>query len=75
VSDHPLELQIMQALARNPRVHAEEIAVQALEGEVLLRGTVGGLAQRTESKIGYGCGRLASTSERTLRRQRRCSPL
>ena len=50
MSDHPLELQIMQALARNPRVHAEEIAVQALEGEVLLRGTVGGLAQRTEAE-------------------------
>lgn len=49
MSDHPLELQIMQALARNPRVHAEEIAVQALDGEVLLRGTVGGLDQRAEA--------------------------
>jgi len=50
VSDHPLEQEIMQALARNPRVHAEEVAVQALDGEVLLRGTVGGLAQRAEAE-------------------------
>ena len=50
MSDHPLELAIMRALAQNRRVHAEEIAVQALDGEVILRGTVGSQLQRAEAE-------------------------
>ena len=40
----------MQALADNPRVHPDEIAVVADEyGDVVLRGTVGSLLQRAEA--------------------------
>ena len=40
----------MQALADNPRVHPDEIAVQADDyGDVVLRGTVGTLVQRAEA--------------------------
>jgi len=39
----------MQALANNPRVHADEIAVQARDGAVALRGTVGSVVQRAEA--------------------------
>jgi hypothetical protein len=40
----------MQALADNPRVHADEIAVDADEyGDVVVRGTVGSLLQRAEA--------------------------
>jgi osmotically-inducible protein OsmY len=50
MSDQPLERAIMQALADNPRVHPDEIAVQADDyGDVVLRGTVGTLVQRTEA--------------------------
>jgi osmotically-inducible protein OsmY len=49
VSDQSLERTIMQALAENPRVHADEIAVEARNGDVLLRGTVGSVVQRAEA--------------------------
>jgi osmotically-inducible protein OsmY len=49
MSDHELEGAVMQALADNPIVHPEEIAAQALDGEVVLRGTVGSLVQRAEA--------------------------
>jgi osmotically-inducible protein OsmY len=50
VSDNALEGAIMQALADNPLVHADEIAVQTDEyGDVVLRGTVGSLVQRAEA--------------------------
>jgi osmotically-inducible protein OsmY len=50
MSDQLLERAIMQALADNPRIHADEIAVEADEsGDVVLRGTVGSLLQRTEA--------------------------
>jgi osmotically-inducible protein OsmY len=39
----------MQALADNRRVRADEIAVQAIDGAVLLRGTVGSLVQQVEA--------------------------
>jgi osmotically-inducible protein OsmY len=39
----------MQALANNPRVHADEIVVRARDGGVVLRGTVGSLVQRVEA--------------------------
>jgi osmotically-inducible protein OsmY len=50
VSDRPLQAAIMQALADNPLVHPDEIAVQADEyGDVVLRGTVGTAIQRAEA--------------------------
>src|SRR5947209_14518769 len=39
----------MQALADNRRVHADEIAVQAIDDVVILRGTVGSLVQQVEA--------------------------
>ena len=44
-----LEQNIMDALAGNPRVHPDEISVQALDGDVTLRGTVGSVVQREEA--------------------------
>jgi len=49
VSDHPLEAAVMQALAENPLVHADEIAVQVIGGDVVLRGTVGTRVQQAEA--------------------------
>jgi osmotically-inducible protein OsmY len=39
----------MQALSDNRRVHPDEIAVQAIDGTVILRGTVGRLVQQVEA--------------------------
>jgi osmotically-inducible protein OsmY len=39
----------MNALAANRRVHADEIAVQAIDGAVILRGTVGRLVQEADT--------------------------
>jgi osmotically-inducible protein OsmY len=44
-----LEQNIMDALAGNPRVHPDEISVQAVDGDVILRGTVGSVVQREEA--------------------------
>jgi osmotically-inducible protein OsmY len=49
VSDSTLEKAVMNALAENRRVHADEIAVQAIDGAVILRGTVGSLVQEAEA--------------------------
>jgi osmotically-inducible protein OsmY len=53
VSDTTTTLQraVMEALADNPLVHADEIAVQVLDGagDIVLRGTVGSLVQRGEA--------------------------
>jgi len=49
VSDSTLEKAVMDALADNRRVHADEIAVQAIDGAVILRGTVGSLVQQAEA--------------------------
>jgi osmotically-inducible protein OsmY len=49
MSNHPLELAVMDALAANPRVHPDEIVAEALGDEVMLRGTVGTLIQRAEA--------------------------
>jgi BON domain-containing protein len=40
---------VMQALADNPLVHADEIAVDDRSGDIVLRGTVGSLVQRAEA--------------------------
>jgi osmotically-inducible protein OsmY len=46
-----LQRAVMDALANNPLVHADEIAVQVLDadGDIVLRGTVGSLVQRGEA--------------------------
>ena len=46
-----LHRAVMEALAYNPNVHADEIVVEVLDasGDIALRGTVGGLIQRTEA--------------------------
>ena len=44
-----LEQNIMDALAGNPRVKPDEISVEALDGDVTLRGTVGSVVQREEA--------------------------
>ena len=44
-----LEQNIMDALAGNPRVHPDEISVQAVDGDVVLKGTVGSVVQREEA--------------------------
>ncbi|HUA48319.1 MAG TPA: BON domain-containing protein [Solirubrobacteraceae bacterium] len=49
MSDHTLENAVMQALSENRRVHADEIAAQAIDGTVILRGTVGSLVQQVEA--------------------------
>jgi osmotically-inducible protein OsmY len=50
MSDTALRRAVMDALADNPRVHADEIVVETLgRGDVLLRGTVGGIVQRAEA--------------------------
>ena len=49
MSDHALESAVMQALADNPLVHADEIAVDDRGGDIVLRGTVGSLVQRAEA--------------------------
>jgi len=41
-----LEQNIMQALAGDPRVHPDEVSVQAFDGDVVLRGTVGSVVER-----------------------------
>jgi osmotically-inducible protein OsmY len=46
---NPLEQNIMDALAGNPRVNPDEISVAAFGGDVILRGTAGSVAQREEA--------------------------
>jgi osmotically-inducible protein OsmY len=44
-----LEQEVMETLAGNPRVHPDEISVQAFGGDITLRGTVGSVVQREEA--------------------------
>jgi osmotically-inducible protein OsmY len=44
-----LHLAVMQALADNPHVHADQIAVEADGADVILRGTVGSAIQRAQA--------------------------
>jgi osmotically-inducible protein OsmY len=50
MSDQSLELAVMTALADNPVIRPDEIAVQATGAHVTLRGTVGSLVQRDEAE-------------------------
>jgi len=58
VSDTTTTLQraVMEALADNPIVHADEVAVEVLDdaGDIVLRGTVGSLVQRAEAMRAAG---------------------
>ena len=49
--DTVLHRAVMEALADNPRVHADEIVVEILDdrGDIALRGTVGSLVQQVEA--------------------------
>ena len=51
MSDTALHSAVMEALAYNPHVHADEIVAEVLDdyGDIVLRGTVGGLVQRAEA--------------------------
>ena len=48
MSDITLHRAVMAALAENPLVHADEIAAEVRDGDVVLRGTVGSLVQKAE---------------------------
>jgi|1186.fasta_scaffold359215_1 osmotically-inducible protein OsmY len=49
--DTSLQRAVMEALAANAHVHAEEIAVETLDdrGDITLRGTVGSVVQQAEA--------------------------
>ena len=51
MSDSNLHRAVMEALADNPHVYADEIAVQALDdrGDIVLRGPVGSIVQQAEA--------------------------
>ena len=51
-----LQRAVMEALADNPIVHADEVAVEVLDdaGDIVLRGTVGSLVQRAEAMRAAG---------------------
>jgi osmotically-inducible protein OsmY len=49
VSDRTLENAVREALAGNRRLHADGIAVEADDGTVVLRGTVGSVVRKAEA--------------------------
>jgi osmotically-inducible protein OsmY len=51
MSDTSLHSAVMAALADNDRVHADEIVVEVIDdyGDIVMRGTVGGLVQQAEA--------------------------
>jgi osmotically-inducible protein OsmY len=49
VSSRSLELAVRHALADDPKIRAQGIAVEAIGDDVVLRGTVGSLLRRTEA--------------------------
>jgi len=51
VSDTALQRAVMEALADNPHVRADEIAVETIDdrGDITLRGTVGSVVQQAEA--------------------------
>ena len=49
MSDITLHSAVMKALTENPLVHADEIAAEVRDGDVVLRGTVGSLVQKAEA--------------------------
>src|SRR4051794_24608773 len=50
-TDTALHRAVMEALAGNPRVRADEIAVETVDdrGDITLRGTVGSVIQQSEA--------------------------
>jgi osmotically-inducible protein OsmY len=51
MTDLSLQRAVMQALADNPRVHADTIAAQVVDGDVKLLGTVGSILERDEAEV------------------------
>jgi osmotically-inducible protein OsmY len=49
MNDLDLQRAVVEALAGSPLVHADEISVQVLDGNVFLRGIVGSFLQRDEA--------------------------
>ena len=49
MTDTSLQIAIISALAENPVVHADEVAADVHDGDVVLRGTVGTLVQKAEA--------------------------
>ncbi|MEA2168108.1 MAG: hypothetical protein QOF76_1408 [Solirubrobacteraceae bacterium] len=51
MSDSNLHHAVMEALAGNPHVHADEVVVQPLDdrGDIVLRGTAGSIIQQAEA--------------------------
>jgi osmotically-inducible protein OsmY len=49
MTDLEIQRAIVAALDRNPHVHADEISVEVVDGDVTLRGTVGSLLQGHEA--------------------------
>ena len=49
MSDITLHSAVMEALAENPLVRADEIAAEVRDGDIVLRGTVGSLVQKAEA--------------------------
>ncbi|MEA2171020.1 MAG: hypothetical protein QOF76_4320 [Solirubrobacteraceae bacterium] len=51
MSDSNLHHAVMEALADNPHLHADEVAVEPLDdrGDIVLRGTVGSIVQQAEA--------------------------
>src|SRR3954466_16070502 len=51
MSDTALHRAVMEALAGNPHVHADEVVAEAVDdrGDITLRGTVGSIVQQAEA--------------------------
>jgi len=49
MSDRSLQGAVMSALALDPHIRVDSIAVEARDGDVVLRGTVGGLRERADA--------------------------
>ncbi len=49
MSDITLHSAVMEALAENPLVRADEIAAEVRDGDIVLRGTVGSFVQKAEA--------------------------
>src|ERR1700759_692870 len=49
MSDSSLHRAVVEALAHAPLVQADEVAVQVIDGHVILRGTVGTVLQHAEA--------------------------
>ena len=67
MTDQELQRAVDAALDRNRHVHADEISVEVFEGNVVLRGTVGGLLQQAEAASAAASVAGARSVENALR--------